>query len=73
MLVMPSRFGAGFLRREVHGGGEGAAGSLIEHDSVAGYVHEEGPAAPKLVVHVHDGVHDEVNRVARCFVTVSSA
>ena len=44
---MPSRFGAGFLRREIHGGGEGVAGSLIEHDSVAGYVHEEGPAAPK--------------------------
>lgn len=38
------------------------AGCFIDHDTVTGYIHEEGPAAPKLVVHVHDGVNDEVDR-----------
>jgi len=64
MLEIAPRLGAGFLRREVHRGGEGMAGNFVDHNPVAGYVHEEGPAAPKLVVHVHDGVNDEVDR--RC-------
>jgi hypothetical protein len=62
MVAMAQGFGVAFLRVELARHGEALSRRFVEGNAIAGYVGKEGTAARELVIYVHQGMDDEIDR-----------